>query len=376
MIPRPRESIAHLKAFTALALALALGSLFSGCPGGPGIPADEIPGDPPKICTLGADDTPPTNLSQTGIFSDLASLKTINGFHEYEVISPLWSDDTGKHRWMWIPKDTQIGFSPDGAWDFPTGTCFVKEFDLDLTPAATNKNTMRLETRVLIKTPTKWVAYTYQWSDDQSDATLLTTGGMKIVQITDPSAPGGVRTQTWTFPSQADCMTCHNAVVGGPIGPVTAQLNTEHAYADGKENQLNHWNDQGLFKATLEDASKYEAYVNPADTSKSVKDRARTYLATNCAHCHQPNGPAWAQGVDLRYHTADADMGVINVAAQRGSFGLPDGKLVLPGKKEQSVLWLRMLSTDSFRMPAIGTSVVDPVGVAVVGDWIDQLVSP
>jgi hypothetical protein len=50
---------------------------------------------------------------------------------------PLWSDGATKSRYLALPNNTapitpaeQIGFAPTGQWTFPSGTVFVKNFDL------------------------------------------------------------------------------------------------------------------------------------------------------------------------------------------------------------------------------------------------------
>ncbi len=356
-----------LRALALLTLCLGAAACVQ-----PGPPANEIPGDPPRICALNAGDPVPTTLSATGLFSDAALTSPINGFHEYELIAPLHSDNAQKRRWMWLPKNTAIGFSASESWDYPVGTCFVKEFDLELAPAAAAKNPVRVETRVLIKNSEGWVGYTYEWNDEQADATLLADGKTRTFTIADAAAPNGTRQQLWTYPSRNDCLTCHNAAAGGALGPRTLQLNRAFSYAAGAENQLTHWNDQGLFKNDISDPAQYGAYAAPHDTTQPVELRARSYLAANCMHCHQPGATA-VGGMDMRFSTAVKDMGLIGVAPSRGDLGVPLAYRIDPGSKESSIAWLRMMSTDSYRMPSLGTSLVDPVGTEVVGKWIDNM---
>ena len=44
---------------------------------------------------------------------------------------------------------------------------------------------------------------------------------------------------------------------------------------------------------------------------------------------------------------------------------------VAPGTKESSVLWERMRRRDCPRMPTLGSDIVDPLAIDVVGAWID-----
>lgn len=334
----------------------------------------EVANEPPSVCALPPGAEVPSKLSQTGLFSDLPSLTPIDGFHEYGVIAPLWSDGARKRRWMFLPKNAKIGFSATDPWTFPEGTCFIKHFDLDLDPNAAGGRIVRVETRVLIKRSGDWIGYTYKWTDDQTDADLLNDGVVKTYEIIDPRASGGVREQPWNFPSRTNCLFCHNANAGGALGVRTMQINREFAYQNGAQNQLSHWNEQGLFDRNLGDLATLGAYTNPSDTAKPLAARARSYLASNCAHCHQPGGPTGLH-LDLRYATPIDQTGALDAAPTAGDLGIAGARLIANGHKETSVLWLRMMSTDRNRMPFIGSNVVDPVGTGTVGDWIDSLIS-
>jgi hypothetical protein len=66
-------------------------------------------------------------------------------------------------------------------------------------------------------------------------------------------------------------------------------------------NQLAYWQKVGILKNfTSPDASP-----RLADWTDSIKynfnDRARAYLDINCAHCHNPNGPAYTTGLHSKH---------------------------------------------------------------------------
>ncbi|MCI0746218.1 MAG: PQQ-dependent sugar dehydrogenase, partial [Verrucomicrobia subdivision 3 bacterium] len=124
---------------------------------------------------------PPALLSQTMVFTNMATMAPASGLIPFDVNSPLWSDGAIKTRWMALPNDgapysanEQIGYAPFGEWSFPNGTVFIKHFDLAIDEANPNLR-RRLETRFLVR-DTNGAAYgiTYKWRADNSDADLLT----------------------------------------------------------------------------------------------------------------------------------------------------------------------------------------------------------
>ncbi|MDB6078674.1 MAG: hypothetical protein JWO82_2421 [Akkermansiaceae bacterium] len=115
----------------------------------------------------------PATLSATGFFSDMANLTPSARLLPYEVNAPFWSDGAVKTRYVAIPSGKTVGFTPQGEWDFPAGSVFVKHFDLpvsEVNPALKR----RVETRFIAKKEDGTVyGATYRWRDDQSDADLL-----------------------------------------------------------------------------------------------------------------------------------------------------------------------------------------------------------
>lgn len=313
-------------------------------------------------------DLPPL-LSQTGAFSDLASLTPASGLIPYEVASPLWSDGALKKRWMAIPAGTRIGFAPTGEWTFPDGSVFVKHFELrvnETNPAVTK----RLETRLLVRDVNGYVyGGTYKWRPDNRDADLLPASLNEDVSIVTAT---GTRTQMWSYPSRQDCLSCHSGPAGGVLGLKTRQSNRDFFYA-GKgvtDNQLRAWNHIGLFSPALNESaiSGYARMVSVTNTTASHEFRVRSYLDANCSHCHRPGGAraAW----DARIETPLAQQGIIDGFVQ-GTFGIPDARLVVPGELAKSIMHLRMgSSAPGVRMPPLAKNVVDTDAWAVLGQWI------
>lgn len=321
---------------------------------------------------------PPTLLSQTGVFTNLATLSVSNGLIAYGVNAPLWSDGADKHRWVAVPNDgspygtnEQITFRTNGGWSFPPGTVLVKHFQL-----ATNENNpgemRRLETRFLVcDTNGSVYGLTYKWRPDNSDADLLTNSLLEDIVITTTS---GTRTQSWLYPSRQDCLSCHTPASKFILGAKTAQLNGDYTYPGTgvTDNQLRTWNHLGLFNPPLDEAAitNLPALANLTNTSASLELRTRSYLDANCSHCHQPSGVQ-------AYFDARSETPLTNQALIHGllnyNLGITGAKVIVPTNTAKSMLRFRMSTTGAHKMPPIGRNVTDTNALAVVDEWINSL---
>ena len=182
-------------------------------------------------------DNIPQLLSQTGAFTNLQNLEVSQGFIPYELIDPFWSDGAYKKRWMAVPNDgthdtpqEKISYSENGVWDFPAGTVLIKHFDYpisDIDPSITKK----IETRFSIKGDDgNFYFLTYNWNESQTDAVLQQVGLDEPIQVT--TTTGGTRQVTWHFPSNSECLSCHNSVSKGTLGPRTRYLNSNFDYSE------------------------------------------------------------------------------------------------------------------------------------------------
>jgi len=309
----------------------------------------------------------PRKLSATGLFTDLATLQPAAGLIEYEVNAPFWSDGAQKRRWIGSPLQP-IAWQPEAPWSLPVGAVLVKHFELELRPGDASSR-VRLETRVLVREAAGIAGYTYRWNSAGTDAELLGGRADATYEVLDASAPGGVRTQTWTFPSQSDCRQCHTAAAGPALGIRTGQLRRTVRSHD----QLAQLQSSGLLRGYDAQSSAIAApWTDPADTAADLDARARSWLATNCAQCHLPGGPA-PTTFDLRLLTPLAATGVIDALPQRGDLGIANARLVAPGDHARSVLWERLRRRDAFAMPPLGSHEVDALGAALIAQWIDAL---
>lgn len=316
----------------------------------------------------------PTQLSATGLFSDVATLQAATGLIEYDVNAPLWSDGAVKRRWIALPEGGKITFAADGAWQLPVGSVVVKNFAMAMDQA--NPSVLRnLETRVLIHQGSGWVGYTYRWNEQQTDATLLDSAESESLSIR--GADGAVYSQQYDYPSPSQCHTCHTASAGPLLGLRTRQLNRDFNYVDAggqtiADNQLRAFNHIGLFDADIGAASQYGASTALSDNAASAAQRARDYLDANCSQCHQPKGTTGV-GIDLRASTDVSAMNAVDVSPSSGDLGIANARIIAPGSKERSVLWQRLQLTGAGRMPPLATHAIDQNAVNVIGQWIDSL---
>jgi uncharacterized repeat protein (TIGR03806 family) len=322
----------------------------------------------------------PPLLSETGAFSDTPNRIPAGGLIPYVPNVPLWSDNAVKSRYMAVPNnggiitpDQQIAFLPTNSWTFPAGTVFVKNFDLVVDETNTNTPLRRLETRLLVRDINGAVyGVTYKWRPDNSDADLLATSLSENILITNVT---GISTQTWYYPSPADCLTCHTPMANYVLGVNTRQLNANLTYPSTgvTDNELRTLNRLGLFNPAIDESTitNLEQLSALTNLTASFQERARSYLDANCAQCHQPGGTGIT--FDGRYETPLASQNIIN-AAVVGNLGYDNAHIVTPDDVWRSILYDRMDSVDpTIKMPPLARNLIDTNAVAVMAAWINGL---
>ena len=316
--------------------------------------------------------TLPATLADTGVFTNLATLTPHASFVPYDVNLPFWSDHAIKTRWFYVPTNGAITFGATNNWTFPTGTVWVKHFDLELTngvPASRK----RIETRVLVRhagtAEPQVYGLTYRWGGSLTNATLVPDGGLTETNVIRDA--GTTRTQVWHFPGRSECLLCHTrASQGGlALGFHTAQLNRDFNYSGVTDNQLRALNHAGYFTSPVTNLNSFRRLAALNDETASVESRVRSYLAANCAQCHQPGGNGLGQ-FDARLFTPLSAAKLIH-GSLRNDGGSISNEVIAPTSLSRSMLLTRISSLEpGRRMPPLGSSVPDTNAIVLVSRWI------
>lgn len=287
-------------------------------------------------------DTLPARLSDFRFF---VAGKPNSRVQPYTLGTPLFSDYADKDRFIYVPAGQTARNRGPGSLDFPVGTALIKTFRYP---------DQVLETRVLLKRASGWVALPYVWEGGEA---VLKRGGRRMTI----EARG--RTISYAVPNQNQCKECHQ--VNGAIEPIGTKARNLGAA------QLKRLAAEGL----LDSAPAGHAVPRWDDAVAPVEARARAYLDINCGHCHSRAGIANNSGLYLDLEETEPvarGIGKRPVAAGRGSGGLEVS--IAPGRPDESILLYRMKSTEpGVAMPELGRSLVHDEGVALVREYIAQI---
>ncbi len=318
--------------------------------------------------SLGSSDeiAAPQFLSEWKLFDDLSGLQPASSVHPYEVNAPLFSDYAFKARFVHLPTETTLDYHSSDILEIPEQGILIKNFFYPSDFEEPLGDRRLMETRLLVNESDGWKPYTYIWNKDQTDAELAITGAS--IPISWKDRHGQLQKIDYSVPNLNQCKSCHER--GGevmPIGFSARQLNNGA--------QLQSWSEKGLLGALPEDHGAIPRLASWANEGLNLDERARSWLETNCAHCHREDGPAKNTGLYLLAEETDSYRLGINktpVAAGRGSGGLKYA--IAPGQPDQSILVHRIVSLDpGVMMPELGRKMVHDEGVELVKDWIASL---
>ncbi|MDM7956227.1 SO2930 family diheme c-type cytochrome [Blastomonas sp.] len=302
----------------------------------------------------------PRALSEYRFFTGTGTASPSPQLIGYGLRSPLFSDYTEKQRFVYLPAGQRATVRDNGEVAFPQGAAIIKTFGV-----GQGAGFRPIETRVLLHRASGWEALPYVWNADGSDAALKVAGTRLALTVSRTS--GAAVDISYAVPNKNQCKECHQSgsqIV--PIGPVWMNM----AFADPETET------RFISRATMPGTAlaKWPVWDDPKSGPLAV--RARAYLHSNCAHCHNPAGSASNSGLYLSYSVADADTALgpykRPVAAGRGSGG--HDFAIAPGAPERSIMVHRMNSTEpGVAMPEVGRSLVHDEGVALIRSWIASL---
>lgn len=286
-------------------------------------------------------DVVPEVLSQTGLYSDVASRTIGANVQMFSPTYPLWSDAAGKNRWVRLPAGAQIDTSDMDVWKLPIGTKLWKEFE---------QHGRVIETRYMAKygpSEQDWVFIAYQWNAEQTEAVAVPRG------VTN--ADGALH----DIPSVSTCKQCHNAAPMAALGFSALQLANPGP---------------GL---TLETLAATGQLTVPPTTALAIPGdplsvQALGYLHGNCGGCHN-------ERATNNFGVAETKVVFWQSAQQLGALEQTSTYVNLVTNTGGDLTRLqhglnRMKMRDPLmQMPPLGTEVVDVEGVAVVEAWINQL---
>ncbi|WP_233341565.1 SO2930 family diheme c-type cytochrome [Robiginitomaculum antarcticum] len=337
----------------------------------------------------------PEILSEWNILSvDGKDLRLSGRVVPYDLNSALFSDYAHKLRTVWVPDGQMAEYNDTETFAFPVGTIISKTFyyprdgDTDAVLKTDDNTAQRLngrfdlsevrliETRLLVRREAGWAVFPYVWNAAQTEAKLKRIGDIIPLEISGEDMD--TAQFSYIVPNVNQCSGCHatNATTREilPIGPKARHLNKDYDYDSASQNQLSAWQSLGILGpiSILGDAPKNADWTDSAQTAAA---RARAYLDINCAHCHNPVGPADTSGLNLEPdapHGPALGICKLPIAAGTGTGGRDFD--IVPGKPEQSIFTYRMASTNPAEMmPELGRSLRHDEGVDLVTQWIAQM---
>ena len=314
-------------------------------------------------------------LSEFGFFKEPLKIQhPTKGVIPFSVASPLFSNYAEKLRFIKIPNGEKLTHNADGSFNYPEGSVLIKTFYYPDNFNEPEKERRIIETRLLIKTESDWVALPYVWNEAQTDAYLEVAGDRLLVNWIDKN--NDYVEIEYSVPNMNQCKGCHvHFNEFKPLGPQLKNLNFIYNYAEAPSNQINKWVELGILESSESFSNLPQSidYANP-DTG-SLDERARSWLDVNCANCHQLGGPAQTSGLFLGFDQMNSKaLGIMKppIAAGRGS-GIHKYTIV-PGYPEESIMVYRINSTDpGIMMPELGRKLIHKEGLALIRQWIKEM---
>jgi uncharacterized repeat protein (TIGR03806 family) len=341
----------------------------------------------------GNDLAPKDFLSQWGFFDDIRNQVPAEGVIPFEVTSPLFTDYALKHRFVQLRHGGKLEYSGNERWQGPVGTVYIKTFAYPIDMTDPEAGEQLIETRLVVHESENdgWKVWVYVYNEDMDDAELTLGGALVSVSWIDENGdPREV--PEYAVPSNGACRKCHGTAGSTrSLGPSTGMLNRDNDYGEGLKNQIDHLNALGMLnnapppeseenpRVTFKNAVPYNASCDPDDW-ECLHEAARSYLDSNCSHCHAPDGEVADKNFFVDYTSMDPEAdaetvrswGVCKIPTSAGNGTTCDQRFdIWPGDPDKSLMLCRMESLTAGEMMApLGRSTVHAEGVEVIRDWI------
>jgi len=289
-----------------------------------------------------ASESLPAQLSETGLYADIAGDVVVDAAIPFAPRFPLWTDGATKRRWLVLPDGGSVDTSDVDAWAFPVGTKFFKEFTRD---------DVRIETRLNAKTADGWTAASYLWDGD--DAARL------VDAVPDASGTDH------DVPSAAECLACHAGRGNFSLGFSATQLPPD-------------------VRSDLFDAGVLTEAVDEEPQLPEAALAGLGVLHGNCSHCHNATRDDQPQATTCYAPPVDDDEeeGPLDMSLPPDLASVESAPVVLTGRWQLGEIGdselLDRISERNLReerpsMPPLGTELVDEQGLAAIEAFIAEL---
>ncbi len=294
----------------------------------------------------------PLRLSESGLFSNVVTETPSPGVYPFKIKAPTWQENFDSRYWIGLPGkgtvDASVGYRdelPLLRYSQPNDTVLAKTIH--------RKDGKRIETQIL-HFDGYWNGYSYQWNEAQTDAVLVRKEGLDTIIDSEP----------YRFPARSECVRCHGSSFHRPLAFHPGQMN--------RDGQLEKFKSLGLVNRKFADVASFQKMADPKDETAPIDTRARSWIQTNCAHCHRVSGGAGVTSL-MNIGVPTDRMGLINHPPEKGSFGFENASLIDPGNPYRSVFYYRINTLGAGHMPMIGFRTPDEGGIELIHDWIRSL---
>ncbi len=290
----------------------------------------------------------PQSLADAGVLGQSIPFRPTGGFARFEMSLPIWRPGVRVSNWLWMPDGGKIARSPEADWVFPSGAIIVQHFE--------SENGQAHETHLYQSNGDgTYKSSAYRWNGNSKNPAIV--GNSEFLPMRSNESI------MWLSPGPVAKLDPKTAVFGFQPQFNARQLNVGR--------QLTDWNARSWFKKVLSDSELAELPKLHRLSEESVPavDRIRSYLDVNCASCHKPGG-ASRGFFDARIETRFEDQLLVSAQLMAGDLGVEGAKLVEPGRPEKSILYLRLVRKDGFRMPPGSINSEDPPILPLLEKWI------